>query len=252
MTAHYHFTDEQRKNCKKWLKAIAKGNEDAAQALEEELHPWRETAKYHIVQNVLPRRYADHPRIEELDKAAWDHCIELVQSRRISGLAKFMHQFQMGLRQSLSRNIDKPKFRHMPTFSECEPQINPESEIDDKADEPSAHIALEELGEKINRILETLPAEECQIVKLRRGLADGKKYPWVDIAKIVDKSVSDVQQIDAKVIKKLRTLRYRNMLSEYVADPGNGHAPQGKNGRAYQDAIEETRAAGQQQRAAGK
>lgn len=67
--------------------------------------------------------------------------------------------------------------------------------------------------EIINEILDTLVGDECEVLKLFFGIADGSEHSVEDIANILGKSVDEVKETYTKAVRKLRHPSRKNKIS---------------------------------------
>lgn len=72
------------------------------------------------------------------------------------------------------------------------------------------------LRERIEEVLDSLPAKEREIVKLRYGLCDGNMYTLEEVGSIYNVTRERVRQIEAKAVKKLRLPVRRERLAGFV------------------------------------
>jgi len=87
---------------------------------------------------------------------------------------------------------------------------------DQKSDSPVTASQDVLLRERIDEVLESLPAKEREIVKLRYGLCDGYTYTLEEVGNIYNVTRERVRQIEAKAVKKLKLPMRREKLEGFL------------------------------------
>lgn len=72
------------------------------------------------------------------------------------------------------------------------------------------------LKEHLEEILNGLPPREVRILQLRYGLLDGQDRTLEEVGGIIGVSRERVRQIEARALRRLRDLRIRRKLRDYL------------------------------------
>jgi RNA polymerase primary sigma factor len=72
------------------------------------------------------------------------------------------------------------------------------------------------LTEQVEDLLERLTERERAVISLRFGLVDGRSLTLAEIGKVFQVSRERIRQIEAKAMQKLRGLRHRYQLQDYL------------------------------------
>lgn len=72
------------------------------------------------------------------------------------------------------------------------------------------------LKEKVNEILESLPAREARIIRLRFGLVDGNYYTLEEVGEKFGLTRERIRQIEGKALRRLRHPLRARQLKEYL------------------------------------
>ena len=72
------------------------------------------------------------------------------------------------------------------------------------------------LREKIEEVLETLPAREARILRLRFGLENGHTYTLEEVGQKFGLTRERIRQIESKALRRLRHPRRARQLKEYL------------------------------------
>ncbi len=72
------------------------------------------------------------------------------------------------------------------------------------------------LGEKIEEVLDTLPAREARILRLRFGLENGRTYTLEEVGQKFGLTRERIRQIESKALRRLRHPRRARQLREYL------------------------------------
>lgn len=67
--------------------------------------------------------------------------------------------------------------------------------------------------EILEKTLDTLNSDECEVLKLFFGIKDGSEHSVEDIANNLGKSVDEVKETYAKAVRKLRHPSRKNTIS---------------------------------------
>ena len=67
--------------------------------------------------------------------------------------------------------------------------------------------------EILEKTLDTLNSDECEVIKLFFGIKDGSEHSVEDIANNLGKSVDEVKETYAKAVRKLRHPSRKNKIS---------------------------------------
>jgi RNA polymerase primary sigma factor len=87
---------------------------------------------------------------------------------------------------------------------------------DDQAESPIEEISTKMMNSEIREVLQSLPAREAHILKLRFGLADGKTYSLQEVGDLVGITRERVRQIESQAMKRLRKPEVRSKLVAYL------------------------------------
>lgn len=86
-------------------------------------------------------------------------------------------------------------------------------------DQPDVHIDRESMRFEVNELLEKhLTPRERDILQLRFGLQDGQQRTLDQVGKIFDLSRERIRQIQAKAFRKLRRVRQRQRLQDWIGN----------------------------------
>ena len=88
-----------------------------------------------------------------------------------------------------------------------------------KADEqtqPSEATSRTMLREQLEKVLKRLTPREEEVVRLRFGLIDGHCYTLEEVGKMFDVTRERIRQIEAKSLRKLRHIRNRSLLTDFL------------------------------------
>lgn len=72
------------------------------------------------------------------------------------------------------------------------------------------------LREKLNEVLQDMPAREARILKMRFGLDDGVEYTLEEVGQKFGLTRERIRQIESKALRQLRHPRRLNQLREYL------------------------------------
>lgn len=87
---------------------------------------------------------------------------------------------------------------------------------DPKGAEIMGKTSFLHLQDKLEQVLSTLNDRECQVIKLRYGIADGLPRTLEEIGLIFNLTRERIRQIEAKALKKLRHKSRSNVLRDCV------------------------------------
>lgn len=76
--------------------------------------------------------------------------------------------------------------------------------VDSKSTSPAAEAIRRDVQETVHKVLDELPIREKEIIKLRYGISDGRRYTLEEIGKIFNITRERVRQIEGKVLRKLK------------------------------------------------
>ena len=82
--------------------------------------------------------------------------------------------------------------------------------------QPSEAMNHTILREQLEKVLKNLTPREEQVVRLRFGLLDGHCYTLEEVGKEFDVTRERIRQIEAKALRKLRHVRNRRYLSDFL------------------------------------
>ncbi len=89
--------------------------------------------------------------------------------------------------------------------------------IEDKDTEtPSANVTQELLREDIIDIMRSLSPRECNVLRLRFGLDDGRQRTLEEVGQLFGVTRERIRQIEAKALRKLRHPNRSRRLREYI------------------------------------
>ncbi|PJA27320.1 MAG: hypothetical protein CO189_07370 [candidate division Zixibacteria bacterium CG_4_9_14_3_um_filter_46_8] len=87
---------------------------------------------------------------------------------------------------------------------------------DPKSAEIAGRTSFVFLQDQLEKVLSTLTQRECQIIKLRYGIADGLPRTLEDIGLIFNLTRERIRQIEAKALKKLRRKNRSDILRDCI------------------------------------
>jgi RNA polymerase primary sigma factor len=88
---------------------------------------------------------------------------------------------------------------------------------DGQTDQPDVHIDRESMRSEVSELLEKhLTPRERDILQLRFGLKDGQQRTLDQVGKMFDLSRERIRQIQAKAFRKLRRVRQRQRLQDWI------------------------------------
>jgi len=88
---------------------------------------------------------------------------------------------------------------------------------DGQTDQPDVHIDRESMRTEVSELLERhLTPRERDILQLRFGLKDGQTRTLDQVGKMFDLSRERIRQIQAKAFRKLRRVRQRQRLQDWI------------------------------------
>jgi len=98
-----------------------------------------------------------------------------------------------------------------------------DSEVGDFIEDGDAKMPSEEttqnlLNEDLSKALETLPAREALILRLRKGMADGMSYTLEEVGRKMGITCERVRQIEALALSRLRNPSQRQKLIDYLGE----------------------------------
>lgn len=82
--------------------------------------------------------------------------------------------------------------------------------------QPSEAASRTMLHEQLEKVLKRLTPREEQVVRLRFGLLDGHCYTLEEVGKEFDVTRERIRQIEAKALRKLRHIRNRSLLTDFL------------------------------------
>ena len=87
---------------------------------------------------------------------------------------------------------------------------------DEDSPAPADAASYTLLKEQLNEVLSTLTKRECQVLKLRFGLIDGKTRTLEEVGKEFEITRERIRQIEAKALRKLRHPSRSKKLRDYL------------------------------------
>src|SRR5574344_667840 len=89
--------------------------------------------------------------------------------------------------------------------------------IEDKeVENPASQTAFTLLQEQLRSVLNSLPAREQEVLKMRFGLEDGYSLTLEEVGLYFDVTRERIRQIEAKALRRLRHPRRANGLRDYI------------------------------------
>lgn len=89
---------------------------------------------------------------------------------------------------------------------------------DDKTERPLNQTANKMLQEQIRSVLNTLPAREQKVLKMRFGLDDGYIHTLEEVGYVFQVTRERIRQIEAKALRRLRHPTRSKKLKDYLED----------------------------------
>lgn len=89
---------------------------------------------------------------------------------------------------------------------------------DEGAEDPPAQVTDILLAEQLRENLEYLPARESLVLKLRKGMLDGREYTLKEIGRKLGVTRERVRQIEAQAISRLKNPSIRRKFIDYLRD----------------------------------
>jgi len=87
--------------------------------------------------------------------------------------------------------------------------------IANEGESPEEVLIRRTLAEHLEEVLNTLPPEEAEILRLRFGLIDGHEHTLRDVGKKKGVTRERIRQIQQKALRRLRHPRRRRLLKDY-------------------------------------
>ncbi|MBD3234081.1 MAG: sigma-70 family RNA polymerase sigma factor [candidate division Zixibacteria bacterium] len=87
---------------------------------------------------------------------------------------------------------------------------------DPKSSEMTGRTSFVHLRDKLEKVLSTLSPRECQVIKMRYGIADGVPRTLEEIGVIFNLTRERIRQIEAKALKKLRHKSRTEILRDCI------------------------------------
>ncbi len=88
--------------------------------------------------------------------------------------------------------------------------------IESDEETPEEQVYKNTLREDLEKVLDSLSPRECDVIKLRYGLDDGRMKTLEEIGKIFNATRERIRQIEAKALRKLRHPNRNSILKEYI------------------------------------
>lgn len=89
--------------------------------------------------------------------------------------------------------------------------------IEDKeAENPANKTSYQLLREQLNDVLETLPAREQKVLKMRFGINDGLLHTLEEVGYVFHVTRERIRQIEAKALRRLRSPNRSGRLKDYL------------------------------------
>jgi len=89
--------------------------------------------------------------------------------------------------------------------------------IEDKdVENPSNQTAFKLLQEQLQKVLETIPPREQEVLKMRFGLEDGYSLTLEEVGLYFNVTRERIRQIEAKALRRLRMPNRSRSLRDYM------------------------------------
>jgi RNA polymerase primary sigma factor len=179
------------------------------------------------IRQAVTRALADHGRTIR---------IPVHMSDRISKMLRIQHT----LRQDLGRDptieetaeimqVSPSKIRYMMRVTQLPLSIETPISFEDdsvlgdfiedvESPNPEETASHSLLRQQLEQVLEMLPPREVRILKMRFGLADGKKYTLRETGEKIGVTRERIRQIEGKALKRLRHPNIRHKFRGYFRD----------------------------------
>ena len=103
----------------------------------------------------------------------------------------------------MMRVAQYPLSLEMPTTFESDAVLGDFIE-DSESPDPDESANISFLRQQLEQVLETLPAREVRVLKMRFGLIDGKKYTLREAGEKMGITRERIRQIEAQALRRLR------------------------------------------------
>ena len=178
-----------------WIRqAVTRALADQSRTIRLPVHMNDQIASMFRVQNRLEQELGREPDAAELAEAMD------VTAERI---------------QQMLKNAQIPLSVDMPVSLEGDGVLGDYIENQDSPD-PDELATLSLLRQHIDQVLETLPAREAQVLKLRFGLFNGETHTLAEVGDKIGVSRERVRQIENQAIQRLRHSQAENTLRSYL------------------------------------
>lgn len=178
-----------------WIRqGITRGIADQARTIRMPVHMVETVNKLARANRRLVQVYGREPTPEEIGQAmgispAWVEEIRKMNQTPVS----------------LATPIGEEEDSHLEDF------------IEDRSAPAPADVAAEQiLKEQVDEVLHTLSERECQVLKLRFGIVDGRSRTLEEVGREFGVTRERIRQIQAKAMEKLRHPSRSRLLRGYV------------------------------------
>jgi len=183
-----------------WIRqAVTRALADQGRTIRVPVHISEQLTKMFRAQHELSQVLGRDPKVEEIAEAL------MVPPTRVQYMIQ-VAQFPLSLETPTMVGEDSV----LGDFIEDVESPDP--------DEIAIHSILRQ---QLEQTLEELPPREVQILKLRFGLTDGKKYTLREAGEKMGVTRERIRQIEAKALQRLRQPRIWSKFRGYLSLPGN-------------------------------
>jgi RNA polymerase primary sigma factor len=178
-----------------WIRqAVSRAVADHGRTIRLPVHMGDQINRLHRISHRLIQKFGREPTPPELSKAL-DMPLEKVEE------LLEIDQRPLSLEYPADEDEDNDLLDYTPDSMEPAP-----------ADMVNEKIMQEHVQDMLN----TLPAREAKILRLRYGLADGKTHSLGEIGRKMGITRERVRQIEAQAFRRLRQPKLRRLLQDYL------------------------------------
>ncbi len=128
----------------------------------------------------------------------------------------------------IAKSAQLPISLETPIGKEEDSRLGNFIESDDES--PEELVYKNTLREDLEKVLNSLSPRECDVIKLRYGLDDGRMKTLEEIGQIFKATRERIRQIEAKALRKLRHPNRNSILKEYI----RGYQPHDSQQKKYE------------------
>ncbi|MDY6935745.1 MAG: RNA polymerase sigma factor RpoD [Spirochaetota bacterium] len=178
-----------------WIRqAITRAISDQARTIRVPVHMIEQINKVMRETRLFQQEYGREPTSEELaDRLGWP-------VNRVKGV----------------KNIAREPISLETPVGEEEDSLLGDFIEDKEVDSPASVAAFRLLAEQIDSVLNTLPAREQKVLRMRFGLDDGYSHTLEEVGYVFKVTRERIRQIEAKALRRLRHPTRARKLKDYL------------------------------------